>query len=115
MKYNLIVSYNAPSCRDVLWAKPEKDGFNLYLLDNGAWKPLKAENIKNSEVVIDESMMQKLIGSVQDKKSANTINGAKAYAKDVRNTIVGSKSDTEKDLTLCGLKAYIDARIAELK
>ena len=48
---------------------------------------------------------------MKDSKSANTINGAKAYAKEVKRDIVGKASDAPSDLTLHGLKNYIDSKL----
>lgn len=51
-----------------------------------------------------------LVGSIQDDKNANTIYGAKAYAKDQADTLMGTEYDTSADMTLYGLKAYIDEK-----
>lgn len=109
----LIYSNNAPTIKNAVWAQPVEGGFILKKLKAGKWEPMKVVNeLKNdnSEVIKNE-----LVGSVQDKKSANTINGAKAYAKDIKNSLIGTSSDTSADLTLKGLKAYIDEKIAGLE
>lgn len=90
------LSATAPNNVD-LWAKPVDGGFTLYI-KNGTWKPLKLVEDQNTEDTSDD-IIQDLIGSVKDKKSANTINGAKAYAKDAANTI----------------KKYVDEKLAELE
>lgn len=114
MKLDLIFSNNAPNQRNVVWAKPVDGGFALYLLDGGMWKPLKLVDDKGTEDEKDDTV-QNLIGSVQDKKSANTINGAKAFAKDATQKIIGTKSDEASDLTLYGLRAYIDKKASSSK
>ena len=114
MKCELFFSNNAPNQRNVVWAKPVDGGFTLYLLDGGTWKPLKLVNDKNTEDEKDDTV-QDLIGSVQDKESANTINGAKAFAKDATQKIVGTKSDDASDMTLYGLKAYVDKKVSNFK
>lgn len=50
------------------------------------------------------------VGSVQDDKNANTVNGAKAFATDNFSALLGTDGDSwaEGDLTLYGLKKYID-------
>ena len=114
MKFDLVFSNNAPNQRNVVWAKLVDGGFALYLLDGGMWKPLKLVDDKGTEDEKDDTV-QNLIGSVQDKKSANTINGAKAFAKDATQKIIGTKSDEASDLTLYGLRAYIDKKASSLK
>ncbi len=112
-QYKIVFSSGIPSMRDAIWAKPEGNGFTLSLLDGGVWKPLKLN--EDNVPVPKEDITTKVIGSVQDKKSANTINGAKAFAKDVRDKIIGSSRDSATDLTLYGLKAYIDSKLSKLK
>ena len=75
------------------------------MINNGRELPLKIAVPAESD-----DLAGKLIGSVQDKKTANTINGAKAYTKEMKAAIVGTASDTASDLTLHGLKAYIDTK-----
>lgn len=108
--YNVVCSTEAPNVRDCLWLKPVEGGFTLYWLE-GYWKPLKMVDDGNTSSVIDDTV-QDLIGSVQDEKTANTINGAKAYAKDQADTLMGTAEDEATDMTLYGLKAYIDAQVA---
>lgn len=112
-KIDLYISSSAPIVnKGAAWLKPVDGGFALYILDNG-WKPLVLVNDNNTPSEGDDTV-QDLIGSVQDEKTANTINGAKAYAKDAADAVVGTSSDTSADLTLNGLKAYIDEQIASL-
>ena len=108
----LIFSNTEPNVRNCIWAKPVKGGFALYM--PGIKAPLKVVDDNGTEDAEDD-VVQNLVGSVQDKKSANTINGAKAYARELKKDIVGKTSDTATDLTLNGLKAYIDKKIKELK
>lgn len=108
-KIDLYISNNAPSVKEgVAWLKPVEGGFVLYVL-NGGWKPLKLVDDKNTQSETDDTV-QNLIGSVQDAKTANTINGAKAYAKDAADAVLGTASDTSDEMTLYGLKAYIDSK-----
>lgn len=37
---NLVISKDAPSARNCVWAKPSDTGFSLFLLDETVWKPL---------------------------------------------------------------------------
>lgn len=108
-KIDLYISNNAPSVKKgAAWLKPVEGGVVLYVL-NGGWKPLKLVDDKNTQSEGDDTV-QNLIGSVQDAKTANTINGAKAYAKDAADAVLGTASDTSADMTLYGLKAYIDSK-----
>lgn len=108
-KIDLYISNNAPSVKEgAAWLKPVEGGFVLYVL-NGGWKPLKLVDDKNTQSEGDDTV-QNLIGSVRDAKTANTINGAKAYAKDAADAVLGTASDTSADMTLYGLKAYIDSK-----
>jgi hypothetical protein len=52
-----------------------------------------------------------LVGKSTDAKTANTINGAKTYAKDQANSLLGTADDTATEMTLYGLKAYIDSKV----
>lgn len=113
-KIDLYIGNTAPSVRNsAAWLKPVEGGYSLYVLDNG-WKALKLVD-DNSTASEGDDIVQDLIGSVQDEKTANTINGAKAYAEDVKDAVTGTASDTSADLTLNGLKAYINEQIAALE
>ena len=93
-----VISKDAPSMRDVLWLKPVDGGFTAYTLCGCAWVPFKVEEDKG-DANDSNDILQSLIGSVKDKKSANTINGAKTYA----------------DAAVKNLKAYIDERLAAIE
>ena len=114
-KIDLYISNTAPNVRGAAaWLKPTKGGYELVIIDGGE-KPLVTEDNSNNVAFDADVIKNEVIGSVKDKKSANTINGAKAYAKDIKDAIVGKSSDTLADLTLKGLKAYIDKKLAELE
>lgn len=102
-----IVSPIAPKGKCDLWLKPVEGGVELYVMYGCKWQPLKVVNAEASKSA-------DVIGSVQDKAAANTINGAKAYAKEAVDAVVGAKGDTAKDMTLYGLKKYIDKQISSL-
>lgn len=106
-----ILSTQEPAVRDCVWCKPVEGGFALYMLQAGVMTPLKVTDDKSTASIVDDAV-QDLVGSVQDEKTANTINGAKAYADDVKDTVTGTASDTSTDLTLYGLKAYIDSKVS---
>lgn len=108
-KLDLYISKNAPNARNAAWLKPVDGGFALYVLLAGEWQPLKLTESK--EAVKKEDIAQDLIGSVKDKKTANTINGAKAFVRDAMTGIIGTPKDASSDLTLNGLKAYIDEKV----
>lgn len=100
------VSTTQPQVQSGLWLKPVEGGYAMYFIEGNVVQPVNL--VGNAEEKNNDDIAKELIGSVQDKKSANTINGAKAYAKNVKETITGTKKDTASDLTLYGLKAYID-------
>ena len=104
-RLDVVISNNAPSAKDFLWLKPVDGGIVAYLLDAGKWEPLKLVDDNGTATIVDDAV-QDLVGSVQDEKTANTINGAKAYAKDAADAVVGTEEDTKDDMTLYGLKAY---------
>ena len=104
-----FISTVKPAVVDCLWLKPEGNGFELILIEAGQEKKLKIANKENNDVE------KKLIGSVLDERTANTINGAKAYAKDMKNDITGNIGDTSADLTLYGLRTLIEERTAKTK
>ena len=105
-----FISTTKPQVLFGLWLKPVEDGFAAYIINAGTVKPLKVVDDKNTEDTKDDEVVD-LIGSVKDSKSANTINGAKAYAKEIKNNLIGKASDTPSDLTLHGLKNYIDSKL----
>lgn len=113
VKLTPIISDTAPSQKNVLWIKPVSGGFTLYIKDSGRWLAMKQMDDQGTSQLVDDTV-QNLVGSVQDTKTANTINGAKAYAKDAADAVVGTSSDTSSDMTLNGLKAYVDEQIATL-
>lgn len=86
-KVDLYISNDAPNVRSGAWLKPMEGGFELLILD-GNWKPLKLADSKavSNEKAIEDAKTA-LIGSVQDERTANTINGAKAYAKSIEKTL----------------------------
>ena len=114
-KIDLYISINAPSVKNsAAWLKPVNGGFALYVLDGG-WKPLKLVDDKGTHSEGDdtvEDVKTELIGSVQDEASANTINGAKAYATSVGAELVGDATDASSNMTLYGIKKYIDEQLA---
>ena len=116
-KIDLYISNSAPSVSNgAAWLKPVNGGFALYILDNG-WKPLKLVNDGGTPSEGDDTVEDpktELIGSVQYEPTANTINGAKAYADAVGTELVGDPTDAASNMTLYGLKAYVDAQIAGL-
>lgn len=93
-----VLSASAPNFRDALWLKPVAGGFVPYVFNGGAWVTqavAQSDNdTDNTESV--EDIKDSLIGSVQDDKGANTINGAKAYAKALEKS----------------LKDYVDEKVA---
>lgn len=116
-KIDLYIGSNAPSVNNgAAWLRPVNGGFALYVLDNG-WKPLKLVDDKNTPSEGDdtvEDVKTELIGGAQDEASANTINGAKAYATSVGAELVGDATDASSNMTLYGIKKYIDEQIEAL-
>lgn len=116
-KVDLYIGNVVPNVnRGSAWLKPVNGGFALYVLDGG-WKPLKLVDDKGTHSEGDdalEDVKTELVGSVQDEASANTINGAKAYATSVGAELVGDATDASSNMTLYGIKNYIDEQIAGL-
>jgi hypothetical protein len=102
-KLQPVLSKEAPSLRDALWVKPVDEGINIYALVGNKWQPLvtgtpvDADSYEQAGAAA--TVKTELIGSVRDKKSANTINGAKAYAKDTAEAV----------------KTYVDEKLAGLE
>lgn len=111
-KVNAYISKEAPSGVGGIWFQPVDGGYVLRVFDGG-WKNLKLVD-EGATSQLNDDKVQDLIGSVQDEKTANTINGAKAYTDSAVNDVIGTKQDTSSDMTLNGLKAYIDEQIAGL-
>ena len=105
-----VLSENPPMVKDALWIKPVQGGFEAYVLIGGSWVSQKA----GAAAIDTTDLKSEIIGSVKDKKSANTINGAKKYAEDVKEAVVGKASDTSTDMTLHGLKSYVDEQMKEI-
>lgn len=85
--YKVAVSKEAPNLRDVLWAKPEGNGFSLYLQNNGKWCPLNTGNDNKEALDAVEEAKKKIVGTSKDKKSAMTLYGLKAYINDALSNI----------------------------
>lgn len=109
-EYKLIFSSKEPNTRNCVWAKPVNGGFALYMLQDGIMTPLKVMDDKDTSSIADD-VIQDLVGKSTDAKTADTINGAKTYAKDQADTLLGTEEDTASDMTLYGLKAYIDSKV----
>lgn len=110
---NTFISDVQPPIKDGLWLKVVDGGVALYLMENGTPKPLKVIDDGGTSSTAD-NVVQDLVGKNTDKKTDNTINGAKAYAKDQADTLMGTAEDEATDMTLYGLKAYVDAQIAAI-
>jgi len=112
------ISDTQPAVAEGIWLKPANGGFAAYVIMSGRAVPLEIVDDNDTPAVTADdvansvkSIKSKLIGSVQDKKTANTINGAKAYADDQAATLLGTAQDAATDMTLYGLKAYIDSKV----
>lgn len=84
--YKIAFSNDAPTLRNVVWAKPVSGGFALFLLENGQWKPLQSES---SEDYTDEKIAA-LLGKNTDDKTKMTLHGLKAYIDDAIASITPS-------------------------
>ncbi len=96
------VSERKPSVQSGLWLKPVEGGVEGYVISGNCLLPLK--------LIGGQAESKDYVGSVKDDKSANTINGAKTYAKEMVSSVIGTSGDTENDLTLHGIKAYVDLK-----
>ena len=101
-----VISREMPAIQSGLWLKPVEGGFAAYLIDGGIVSTLKLVDDKGTEDTKDD-VVHDIIGSVQDEKTENTINGAKAYARDLSKTIKGSPNDSSSELTLYGLRSMV--------
>lgn len=110
---NMFISDVQPPIKEGLWLKVTSEGVILYFIEAGTPKPLKLVDDQGTASVIDDTI-QNLVGSVSDAKTDNTINGAKAYAKNQADTLKGASGDESSEMTLYGLKAYVDEQIASL-
>lgn len=116
---NAFVSDVQPPVSDGLWFKMINGKVALYLIEGGNPKPLQLVDDKNTTKPQDDTLAEAaakvktdLVGTALDAGTADTINGAKAYAAGKASDIIGDAEDTAEDMTLYGLKAYIDAQIA---
>lgn len=56
MKINNVVRSNeAPNVKNCIWAKPIANGFVLYMLEGGMWKPLQVVDSKNTPLLADDT------------------------------------------------------------
>lgn len=115
---NTFVSDVQPSISDGLWLKVVGGKVALYLIEAGTPKPLQLVDDNSTATPQDDTIAETtkkvktdLIGSALDAKTADTINGAKTYAKDQADTLLGTAEDTATEMTLYGLKAYIDSKV----
>ena len=115
---NTFVSELQPAVSDGLWLKVIGGKVALYLIEAGTPKPLQLVDDNNTAASQDDIIAETtkkvksdLVGKSTDAKTANTINGAKTYAKDQANSLLGTAEDTATEMTLYGLKAYIDSKV----
>ena len=115
---NTFVSELQPAVSDGLWLKVIGGKVALYLIEAGTPKPLQLIDDNNTAASQDDIIAETtkkvksdLVGKSTDAKTANTINGAKTYAKDQANSLLGTAEDTATEMTLYGLKAYIDSKV----
>lgn len=115
---NTFVSELQPAVSDGLWLKVIGGKVALYLIEAGTPKPLQLVDDNNTAASQDDTIAETtkkvksdLVGKSTDAKTANTINGAKTYAKDQANSLLGTAEDTATEMTLYGLKAYIDSKV----
>ena len=115
---NTFVSDIQPSVSDGLWLKVVGGKVALYLIEAGTPKPLQLVDDNSTATPQDDTIAETikkvksdLVGKSTDAKTADTINGAKTYAKDQADNLLGTEQDTAADLTLYGLKAYIDSKV----
>ena len=115
---NTFVSELQPAVSDGLWLKVIGGKVALYLIEAGTPKPLQLVDNNNTAASQDDTIAETtkkvksdLVGKSTDAKTADTINGAKTYAKDQANSLLGTAEDTATEMTLYGLKAYIDSKV----
>lgn len=115
---NTFVSEMQPAISNGLWLKVVGGKVALYLIEAGTPKPLQLVDDNSTATPQDDTIAETtkkvksdLVGKSTDAKTADTINGAKTYAKDQADNLLGTEQDTAADLTLYGLKAYIDSKV----
>ena len=115
---NTFVSEMQPAISNGLWLKVVGGKVALYLIEAGTPKPLQLVDDNSTATHLDDTIAETtkkvksdLVGKSTDAKTANTINGAKTYAKDQADTLLGTAEDTATEMTLYGLKAYIDSKV----
>ena len=115
---NTFVSDVQPPISDGLWLKVVGGKVALYLIEAGTPKPLQLVDDNSTTTHQDDTIAETtkkvksdLVGNSTDAKTADTINGAKTYAKDKADTLLGTEQDTATEMTLYGLKAYIDSKV----
>ena len=115
---NTFVSEMQPAISDGLWLKVVGGKVALYLIEAGTPKPLQLVDDNSTATPLNDTIAETtkkvksdLVGKSTDAKTADTINGAKTYAKDQADTLLGTAEDTATEMTLYGLKAYIDSKV----
>ena len=115
---NTFVSEMQPAISNGLWLKVVGGKVALYLIEAGTPKPLQLVDDNSTATHLDDTIAETtkkvksdLVGKSTDAKTANTINGAKTYAKDQADTLLGTAEDASTEMTLYGLKAYIDSKV----
>lgn len=101
--YKVVISKEAPSIKDALWAQPVEGGFALYILYCGKWTPMVLMDDNDTAALVDDAVADStkklkstLIGKNNDTKSSNTINGAKKYADDAVANLIKSGTFANK-------------------
>lgn len=127
MKYiKTVISKEAPTVSDGLWAQPVSGGFILYLLSGGRWVPLKSTDEAGTNTLNDDEAY-KAVRTVEEGTSDGTIKvdgtnvsvhnlKSAAYKQDsefdaagAASAVLGTSNDAASAATVYGVKAYADS------
>ena len=85
--YKVIISTDAPSVRDAIWAKPVSGGFTLYLMNNGAWQPAKVVDDSGAPIAIPSDVSKAYIESgAFNKKPSSATKGQMYFCTNKQTT-----------------------------
>ena len=111
-KITPILSIQATNVRDALWLKPVENGFVLYALYNGKWKPLRLVDDKDTPSEEDDTVLVTEVGEMVDVYEFSSY-GDSAGTQEWADGIVADTGKTIKSDNITYKEVMLIANVGE--